>query len=506
MARFNMRYAARGRRAARGVGQRRLRQPVPPGRPRAGRDEALDAGRRGDVPALRRGARHPPAGRQRSSSASRGTSTRTPADNYPLLLHYHPLVIYRHQVLKQADVVLAMVLRSDQFPLDQKRRNFDYYDPITTGDSSLSACVQAMAAAQIGYDELAVELLPRGAVRRPRRHPRQRQRRRARRVRRRGVGHGRVRLRRAVRPRHGAAVLAEPAVGVAGRDVPDAAPRRADARRARRRRVHGHRARRPAGADRDDGRRRPARSCSVAPGSSHRVPDRSTAGAMPVPSPGSSPPVPTASQRRRPCTTATALPVGAGGVNDSARSEQPIVDARRARGPAVHEPAGQDEVGPHERRRSQQRGADRLGPGPRRVGDDPERAGGAGAAVEVGVDDRDRSAGEAVAERRPGGPGAARRRRRGRRPRRARRSARRVRHRGRRRGRRARCRPAARRGGRRQAGAGASPSGRAGSGIGPPAPSAPRTRRTITVHIVMAPSSPSGSGRRRWVSPEPASR
>ena len=80
----------------------------------------------------------------------------TPADHYPLLLHYHPLVIYRHQVLKQADVVLAMALRSDQFPLDVRRRNFDYYDPITTGDSSLSACVQAMAAAQIGYDDLAV--------------------------------------------------------------------------------------------------------------------------------------------------------------------------------------------------------------------------------------------------------------------------------------------------------------------------------------------------------------
>ena len=81
----------------------------------------------------------------------------TPADRFPLLLHYHPLVIYRHQVLKQADVVLAMALRSDQFPLDQRRRNFDYYDPITTGDSSLSACVQALAAAQIGYEDLAVE-------------------------------------------------------------------------------------------------------------------------------------------------------------------------------------------------------------------------------------------------------------------------------------------------------------------------------------------------------------
>ena len=80
----------------------------------------------------------------------------TPADKYPLLLHFHPLVIYRHQVLKQADVVLAMSLRNDQFSVDVRRRNFEYYDPITTGDSSLSACVQAMAAAQIGFDDLAV--------------------------------------------------------------------------------------------------------------------------------------------------------------------------------------------------------------------------------------------------------------------------------------------------------------------------------------------------------------
>src|SRR5690606_35578141 len=66
----------------------------------------------------------------------------TPPEKFPLLLHYHPLVIYRFQVLKQADVVLAMVLRSDQFTFEQRRRNFDYYDPFTTGDSSLSACVQ----------------------------------------------------------------------------------------------------------------------------------------------------------------------------------------------------------------------------------------------------------------------------------------------------------------------------------------------------------------------------
>ncbi len=81
----------------------------------------------------------------------------TPDDKYPLLLHFHPLVIYRHQVLKQADVVLAMYLRSDHFSDEQKRRDFDYYDPITTGDSSLSACVQAIVAAQIGHDELAFD-------------------------------------------------------------------------------------------------------------------------------------------------------------------------------------------------------------------------------------------------------------------------------------------------------------------------------------------------------------
>ena len=81
----------------------------------------------------------------------------TPSDHYPLLLNYHPLVIYRHQVLKQADVVLAMFLRSENFTTEQKRRNFDYYDPITTGDSSLSACVQAIVAADVGYDDLALD-------------------------------------------------------------------------------------------------------------------------------------------------------------------------------------------------------------------------------------------------------------------------------------------------------------------------------------------------------------
>jgi alpha,alpha-trehalose phosphorylase len=80
----------------------------------------------------------------------------TPPDKLPLLLHYHPLVIYRFQVLKQADVVLALFLQGDQFTAAQKRADFDYYDPITTGDSTLSGCVQSIIAAEVGYADLAL--------------------------------------------------------------------------------------------------------------------------------------------------------------------------------------------------------------------------------------------------------------------------------------------------------------------------------------------------------------
>ncbi|WP_149204651.1 glycoside hydrolase family 65 protein [Actinotalea subterranea] len=80
----------------------------------------------------------------------------TPADRRPLLLYYHPLVIYRFQVLKQPDVVLAMFLRGEDFTPERKRANFEYYDPITTGDSTLSAVVQAIMAAEVGYHALAL--------------------------------------------------------------------------------------------------------------------------------------------------------------------------------------------------------------------------------------------------------------------------------------------------------------------------------------------------------------
>src|SRR5246500_3331978 len=79
----------------------------------------------------------------------------TPLENYPLLLFYHPLDIYRKRVIKQADVVLAMFLLGDLFSPEAKKRNFCFYDPLTTGDSSLSSCVEAIIAAQIGDMEKA---------------------------------------------------------------------------------------------------------------------------------------------------------------------------------------------------------------------------------------------------------------------------------------------------------------------------------------------------------------
>lgn len=88
----------------------------------------------------------------------------TPAESYPLLLHFHPLVIYRHQVLKQADVVMAVFTLPEAFAPELAAANFHYYDPITTGDSSLSPPVQAAVAAMIGDNDRAVTYLYQSAL------------------------------------------------------------------------------------------------------------------------------------------------------------------------------------------------------------------------------------------------------------------------------------------------------------------------------------------------------
>lgn len=77
-------------------------------------------------------------------------------DKHPLLLHYHPLVIYRHQVLKQADTVLAHLLLDDR-PIDVIENSYDFYEPLTTHDSSLSYCVYGMMASKLGRVEEAYD-------------------------------------------------------------------------------------------------------------------------------------------------------------------------------------------------------------------------------------------------------------------------------------------------------------------------------------------------------------
>jgi alpha,alpha-trehalose phosphorylase len=74
------------------------------------------------------------------------------------------LVIYRHQVLKQADVVMAMYLLPELFSPELTKSNFDFYDPLTTRDSSLSAPIQAAVAARVGYLKPALSYFEEAAL------------------------------------------------------------------------------------------------------------------------------------------------------------------------------------------------------------------------------------------------------------------------------------------------------------------------------------------------------
>jgi alpha,alpha-trehalose phosphorylase len=88
----------------------------------------------------------------------------TPPEKYPLLLHFPYFDLYRKQVVKQADLVLAMYLCGDSFTAEEKARNFEYYEPLTVRDSSLSACTQAVMAAEVGQVELAFDYLGEAAL------------------------------------------------------------------------------------------------------------------------------------------------------------------------------------------------------------------------------------------------------------------------------------------------------------------------------------------------------
>jgi alpha,alpha-trehalose phosphorylase len=88
----------------------------------------------------------------------------TSSDQYPLLLHFPYFDLYRKQVVKQADLVLAMHTRGEAFSDEEKVRNFGYYEELTVRDSSLSASTQAVIAAEVGLVELAYDYLAEAAL------------------------------------------------------------------------------------------------------------------------------------------------------------------------------------------------------------------------------------------------------------------------------------------------------------------------------------------------------
>jgi len=88
----------------------------------------------------------------------------TESDQYPLFLHFAYFDLYRKQVVKQADLVLAMHIRGEAFTPEQKLKNFDYYEALTVRDSSLSACTQAVIAAEVGHLDLAYDYLGEAAL------------------------------------------------------------------------------------------------------------------------------------------------------------------------------------------------------------------------------------------------------------------------------------------------------------------------------------------------------
>ena len=80
-----------------------------------------------------------------------------PPEKHPLLMHYHGLTIYRHMICKQADLILAMTVFGERYTLEEKKKNFAFYDSVTTHDSSLSMAVFSILANEIGETQTAYD-------------------------------------------------------------------------------------------------------------------------------------------------------------------------------------------------------------------------------------------------------------------------------------------------------------------------------------------------------------
>jgi alpha,alpha-trehalose phosphorylase len=101
---------------------------------------------------------------ERYTQHQRWDFSKTPSERYPLLLNFPYFDLYRKQVVKQADLVLALHLCGDEFTAEQKLRDFDYYETLTVRDSSLSAATQAVVAADVGHLELAYDYFGEAAL------------------------------------------------------------------------------------------------------------------------------------------------------------------------------------------------------------------------------------------------------------------------------------------------------------------------------------------------------
>ena len=145
-------------------------------------------------------------------------------DRFPLLMHYHPLYLYRRQVCKQADAVLAHFLYEEGLDDAVIRRTYEYYERVTTHDSSLSPCVFSMMAARIGDPRKAYRYYLHSLLLDLKQHPAQYRRRHSRGQHGRHLHGHRVRLRGAAHPGRRPAAAALPARSDGGLRLPAFTP------------------------------------------------------------------------------------------------------------------------------------------------------------------------------------------------------------------------------------------------------------------------------------------
>ena len=82
----------------------------------------------------------------------------------PMLLRVHPMVLFRHQLCKQGDVIQAHCVSGGPVARAQLERDLAYYEPLTTHDSTLSSAAFATIAARIGRDDKALSYHRAGAL------------------------------------------------------------------------------------------------------------------------------------------------------------------------------------------------------------------------------------------------------------------------------------------------------------------------------------------------------